>query len=80
MMRAYVQRGELRIEWRDVNIYGENSERAARASLAAAMQGEPAAMPPEANGDPAADPAAEAGADPEASADPEAAADLADGG
>ncbi|MBE9405180.1 thioredoxin domain-containing protein [Brachybacterium sp. Marseille-Q2903] len=40
VMRAYVQRGELRIEWRDVNIYGENSERAARASLAAAMQGE----------------------------------------
>lgn len=39
-MRDYVERGELRIEYRDVNIYGEDSERAARASLAAAMQGE----------------------------------------
>lgn len=38
-MREYVDRGELRIEWRDVNVYGEDSERAARASLAAAMQG-----------------------------------------
>ena len=40
VMREYVERGELRIEWRDVNVYGEDSERAARASLAAAMQGE----------------------------------------
>lgn len=39
-LREYVERGELRIEWRDVNVYGENSERAARAALAAAMQGE----------------------------------------
>lgn len=38
-MREYVDRGELRIEWRDVNIYGEDSERASRAVLAAAMQG-----------------------------------------
>ena len=38
-LREYVERGELRIEYRDVNIYGEDSERAARASLAAAMQG-----------------------------------------
>lgn len=38
-LREYVDRGELRIEWRDVNIYGENSERASRAVLAAAMQG-----------------------------------------
>lgn len=38
-LREYVARGELRIEWRDVNVYGEGSERAARASLAAAMQG-----------------------------------------
>lgn len=40
VLREYVERGELRIEWRDVNIYGEDSERAARATLAAAMQGE----------------------------------------
>lgn len=39
-LREYVERGELRIEYRDVNIYGEDSERAARASLAAAMQGQ----------------------------------------
>ena len=39
-LRDHVERGELRIEWRDVNVYGEDSERAARASLAAAMQGE----------------------------------------
>ena len=39
-LREYVDRGELRIEYRDVNVYGEDSERAARASLAAAMQGE----------------------------------------
>lgn len=38
-LREYVDRGELRIEWRDVNVYGEDSVRAARASLAAAMQG-----------------------------------------
>lgn len=40
VMRDYVDRGELRIEWRDVNVYGEDSERAARAALAAAMQGD----------------------------------------
>lgn len=39
VLREYVDRGELRIEWRDVNIYGENSERASRAVLAAAKQG-----------------------------------------
>ena len=39
-LREYVDRGELRIEYRDVNVYGEDSERAARASLAAAMQGQ----------------------------------------
>ena len=38
-LRQYVERGQLRIEWRDVNIYGEDSERASRAVLAAAMQG-----------------------------------------
>lgn len=39
VLRDYVERGELRIEHRDVNVYGEDSERAARASLAAAKQG-----------------------------------------
>lgn len=39
VMREYVDRGQLRIEWRDVNVYGEDSERASRAVLAAAMQG-----------------------------------------
>lgn len=39
-MREYVERGELRIEYRDVNVYGEDSERAARAALAAAKQEE----------------------------------------
>lgn len=38
-LRDHVERGELRIEWRDVNVYGEDSARAARASLAAALQG-----------------------------------------
>lgn len=37
-LREYVDRGELRIEYRDVNVYGDDSERAARAGLAAAMQ------------------------------------------
>lgn len=35
-LREHVESGELRIEWRDVNVYGEDS---ARASLAAARQG-----------------------------------------
>ena len=34
-----VEAGELRIEWRDVNVFGPASERAARASYAAAEQG-----------------------------------------
>lgn len=38
VMQEYVDRGELRIEWRDVNIYGDDSERGARASVAAAKQ------------------------------------------
>src|SRR5699024_12655141 len=36
--REYVDRGELRIEWRDVNVYGDDSERAAKAVVAASMQ------------------------------------------
>ena len=39
VLREHVERGELRIEWRDVNVYGESSTRAARAALAAALQG-----------------------------------------
>jgi len=37
-MMEYVDDGELRIEWRDVNVYGRDSERAARAAYAAALQ------------------------------------------
>ncbi|WP_208379026.1 DsbA family protein [Cumulibacter soli] len=36
----YVEAGDLRLEWRDVNVFGEDSERAARASYAAAIQDE----------------------------------------
>lgn len=39
-MMEYVESGDLRIEWRDVNVYGPPSERASRASYAAALQGE----------------------------------------
>ena len=39
VMMNYVADGDLRIEWRDVNIYGQDSERAARAAYAAALQG-----------------------------------------
>lgn len=38
LMIEAAQAGDLRIEWRDVNIFGEPSENAARATLAAAMQ------------------------------------------
>lgn len=38
-MMDYVDAGQLRIEWRDVNVFGEASERAARASYAAGEQG-----------------------------------------
>lgn len=37
-MLKYVDAGDLRIEWRDVNVFGEASERAARAARAAALQ------------------------------------------
>lgn len=37
-MQQYVADGDLRIEWRDVNIYGDDSRRAAKASIAAANQ------------------------------------------
>lgn len=39
-LMPHVEAGDLRIEWRDVNVFGEASERAARASYAAAMQDE----------------------------------------
>lgn len=39
VMMELAEKGELRIEWRDINVFGEASERAARASLAAAKQG-----------------------------------------
>lgn len=39
VMLERAEAGELRIEWRDLNIFGEASERAARASYAAALQG-----------------------------------------
>lgn len=39
-MMDYVESGDLRIEWRDVNVFGEASERAARAAYAAALQDE----------------------------------------
>lgn len=38
-LMPYAERGDLRIEWRDVNQYGENSERAALAAHAAGLQG-----------------------------------------
>lgn len=39
LMMAQAEAGKLRIEWRDVNVFGPESERAARASYAAAQQG-----------------------------------------
>lgn len=39
-MLEYAEAGDLRIEWRDANVYGAPSERAARAAYAAAEQGE----------------------------------------
>lgn len=38
-MMELADAGDLRIEWRDINVFGEASERAARASHAAAKQG-----------------------------------------
>lgn len=39
LIEEYVDTGKLRIEWRDMPIYGEDSARAARAARAAAAQG-----------------------------------------
>lgn len=38
-LKKHVDAGDLRIEWRDLNIFGEASERASRASYAAGLQG-----------------------------------------
>lgn len=38
-MMDYAEMGDLRIEWRDVNQYGADSERGARAAHAAGIQG-----------------------------------------
>lgn len=37
-LQQYVDDGDLRVEWRDINMYGEDSERAAKASVAAGQQ------------------------------------------
>lgn len=39
VMLQYAKTGDLRIEWRDANVYGPDSERAARAAYAAGLQG-----------------------------------------
>ncbi|MFF0224148.1 DsbA family protein [Streptomyces sp. NPDC004629] len=39
LVRSYVDKGLLRIEWRNFPIFGEESERAARAAWAAGRQG-----------------------------------------
>jgi protein-disulfide isomerase len=39
VLMEHVEAGELRIEWRDANVFGPASERGARASYAAALQG-----------------------------------------
>ncbi|HIW63765.1 MAG TPA: thioredoxin domain-containing protein [Candidatus Stackebrandtia excrementipullorum] len=39
LMKEHVTTGDLRIEWRDINVFGEPSTRAARAVYAAALQG-----------------------------------------
>jgi len=38
-LQPYVDAGELRIEWRDANVFGADSTRAAQAAYAAALQG-----------------------------------------
>lgn len=37
-MMEFAERGELRIEWRDLNVFGPESERASLAAYAAALQ------------------------------------------
>jgi len=38
VMLEYAEDGQARIEWRDVNVYGADSERAAKAAYAAGLQ------------------------------------------
>tara|TARA_R110002051_G_scaffold305021_1_gene374734 strand:+ start:16092 stop:16838 length:747 start_codon:yes stop_codon:yes gene_type:complete len=38
VMLEFAEAGDLRIEWRDINMYGEASDRAARAAHAAGLQ------------------------------------------
>ncbi|PRB14218.1 DsbA family protein [Microbacterium sp. MYb62] len=38
-MMKYAEAGDLRIEWRDINMYGPSSERASSAAHAAGLQG-----------------------------------------
>ena len=38
-MMEYAENGDLYIEWRDLNIFGDESERASRAAYAAGLQG-----------------------------------------
>ena len=42
VMMEHVEAGNLRIEWRDLNLFGPDSERASRAAYAAALQGQEA--------------------------------------
>lgn len=42
LMMEHAEAGDLRIEWRDLNLFGPASERASRAAYAAALQGEQA--------------------------------------
>ena len=39
-MMEYVEEGRMRIEWRDVNVFGSESEQASKAAYAAALQDE----------------------------------------
>ena len=40
ILMEHAQAGDLRIEWRDVNVFGPDSERASQAAYAASQQGE----------------------------------------
>ena len=44
-MMDYVDKGDLRIEMRDLAVFGEESERAARAAYAAGLQGKYLGIP-----------------------------------
>lgn len=40
LLEDHADEGDLRIEWRDINVFGDASERASRATFAAALQDE----------------------------------------